>query len=229
MRALVLEHADHEGPGLVGAALESAGLRVERRALHRGAEVPDSPEGWDVLVVMGGAMSVWEREKFPFLPAEARLLAESARSGRATLGVCLGAQLLALGSGAEVRRGPAPEVGLAPIFLTDEGRADPLLAPLDGEDVLHWHQDTFELPRGALHLARSERYANQAFRLGPRAYGVQFHIELDLAARRLWAESGADELRAAGVAPASLFAPDSAPLDERARAFARAFLLLATG
>jgi GMP synthase-like glutamine amidotransferase len=229
MRALILTHAEHEGPGLVGAALAAAGARVDERALGAGAALPDSPAGYQAVIAMGGAMAAWDDANFPFLDGEARLLAAAARGGAAVLGVCLGAQLLARGLGARLWRGPAPEIGVAPIFATDEGRADPLLAPLDGCAVLHWHEDSFDLPPGAVRLASSPGYANQAYRVGARAYGVQFHIECDTAMRRQWAELGADELRARGADAPSLWAPATAPLDERGRAFARAFLALASG
>jgi GMP synthase (glutamine-hydrolysing) len=244
MRVLVLQHAEHEGPGLVGDELSLRGASLDVRRTDRGDAVPDSPRGFDLLLAMGGAMSAWEDAAHPLLAAEARLLGEAARAGVATVGICLGAQLLARGLGARVHRGPRLELGLAPIALTGEGRADPLFAPLDGRAVLHWHEDTFELPAGAARLASTADYPNQAFRLGARVYGVQFHIELDRAARRLWAELGADELRAAGADPRSITGDRDGDgdghgdrdghgdghgdgkgdevLDERGRAFARA-------
>ncbi|HZS41544.1 MAG TPA: type 1 glutamine amidotransferase [Polyangia bacterium] len=220
MRVLVLQHAEHEGPALVGEALRARGAALEIRRTDRGEAVPASARGWDLVVAMGGAMAAWDDAAHPFLAGEARLLGEAARAGVAVLGVCLGAQLLARGLGARVYRGPRLELGLAPIALTAEGRADALLAPLDGRDVVHWHHDTFDLPAGAVRLASTADYPNQAFRFGARAYGVQFHIELDRAARRAWAEPGAAELCAAGVAPADLDGDEA--LDERGRAFARA-------
>ena len=169
---------------------------------------------------MGGPQDAWGDEAHPYLAGEARLLADATRAGRPTLGVCLGAQLLARGLGARVYRGPRPELGIAPIMLTDAGRSDVLLAPFDGAAVLHWHSDTFDLPAGAVRLAESPAYANQAFRVGPRAWGVQFHVECSAAMRRDWAERGADELQAVGVEPSSLWALETEALDPRGRAFA---------
>jgi GMP synthase (glutamine-hydrolysing) len=145
----------------------------------------------------------------------------------ATLGVCLGAQLLARGLGARVYRGPATEMGLAPIALTDGGPADMLLTPFDGRAVLHWHNDTFDLPAGATRLASTAITPNQAFRFGARAWGVQFHVECDRAMRREWAQVGAAELLAAGVDPASLEG-DDAQMDARGLAFARTIVGLAS-
>src|SRR5438094_502707 len=204
MRALVIEHAEHEDAGLLGEALLARRAEIDRRRVWRGEPVPSQIDGYDLLIVMGGAMAAWDDAGHPTMAGEAALLARAARAGLPTLGVCLGAQLLARGLGARVYAGPAPELGIAPIALTDEGRSDPLLASFDGADVLHWHGDTFELPDGAVRLASTARYANQAYRVGARAYGVQFHVECGQAMRRRWAELGAAELRAAGVDPPSL-------------------------
>jgi GMP synthase (glutamine-hydrolysing) len=229
MRALILEHAEHESGGLVVAGLARAGVGCDVARSWRGEAAPDDA-GYALLVVLGGAMSAWEDAAHPWLAREAALLAARARADRPTLAICLGAQLLARGLGAANWRGPTNELGLLPIALSAAGRADPLLAPLDGQPVLHWHQDSFALPAGAVLLASSNAYAHQAFRIGAHVYGVQFHIECDRAMRRDWARRGADELRAAGVDPATL-AGDAAdladlidPIDRRGRDFARALL-----
>jgi len=227
MRAIVFEHAAHEGSGLLGDALAQRGATVERRALYRGEPLPTTLQGFDLVISMGGPQDAWDDERHPYLGAEAELLAGSARGGRLTLGVCLGAQLLARGLGARVFRGARPELGIGEIALTDEGRADVLLGPFDRRPVLHWHSDTFELPKGVVRLASSASYANQAFRLGARAWAVQFHVECALAMRQDWAERGAAELRAAGVEPASLTAPSTSGMDERGAAFAGRLLDLA--
>jgi GMP synthase-like glutamine amidotransferase len=201
MRALVVEHAKHEGAGLVGAALAAGGMTLDvRRAWARDA-LPSSPDGYDLVLVLGGPMAAWDDAHHPQLAAEAALLAASARAARPTVGICLGAQILARGLGARVHRGPAPEIGIMPIALTDAGRAEPLLAGLDGAPVFQWHSDTFELPRDAVLLASSARYRHQAFRVGARCFGVQFHPECDRAMRLDWAHRGADELRDAARRP----------------------------
>jgi GMP synthase (glutamine-hydrolysing) len=228
VRALVLEHAEGEGAGLVGAALAAGGLALEVVPLWRGAALPADAACADVawVVALGGPMSAWDDGAHPQLAAEASLLAARARAGRPTLGICLGAQLLARGLGAEVRRGPTLELGLLPIALTEAGRADPLLAPFDGQPVLHWHHDTFALPAGAVRLASTAAYENQAFRLGTApVWGLQFHPECDRAMRMQWAASAAAELRAAGLEalPAAALAGDEA-LDARGLALGRALL-----
>ena len=221
MRALAVEHAEHEGAGLVGETLAAGGVRVDVVRTWLGESLPSADgRGYDLVVVFGGPMSANE----PALDGEAALLAASARAGRPTVGICLGAQLLARGLGATVRRGPAPEIGIFPITLTDAGRDEPVVAALDGAGVFQWHYDTFELPPGAVLLASSARYPHQAFRVGARAFGVQFHPECSRAMRVDWATRGADEVRAAGVDPAALAGDDA--LDARGRAFGRALLQL---
>ncbi len=219
MRALVVEHAEHEGAGLVGAALVGGGVRLDVRRFWARDPLP-APDGYDLVLVLGGPMSANDAR----LAGEVALLAASARSGRATVGICLGAQLLARALGATVARGPAPEIGIYPLTLTDAGRREPLLDGLDGAAMFHWHADTFAVPAGAELLASSARYAHQAFRAGARTFGVQFHPECDRAMRLDWAARGGDELAAAGVDPAALAGDDG--VDARGRAFARALLHL---
>ena len=221
MRALAVEHAEHEGGGLITETLAAGGVHVEVVRTWAGERLPtEDGRGYDLVAVFGGPMSANEAA----LDGAAQLLAASARAGRPTIGICLGAQLLARGLGARVRRGPAPELGLFRLALTEAGRREPLVAALDGTDVFQWHYDTFELPAGAVLLASSARYPHQAFRFGARAFGVQFHPECSRAMRLDWAERGADEVRAAGADPAALAGDDA--LDARGRAFARALLQL---
>lgn len=224
MRVLVLQHAADEGAGLVGAALAEGGAVLDVRGAWRGDALPATTAGYDLVLALGGPMSAWEDAAHPWLAREAALLAEAAREGRPTLGICLGAQLLARGLGARVERGARPELGLLPIALTEAGRADALAGALDGAPVLQWHFDTFALPDGAVRLASSAAYENQAFRAGAAAWGVQFHPECDLSMRADWARRDADLLRRHGVDPAALSAPATAAVDARGHAFARALV-----
>jgi GMP synthase-like glutamine amidotransferase/SAM-dependent methyltransferase len=177
-RALVVQHLDVEGPYGIGAALAAAGVELHTCLLGRD-QLPADLTDFDGLVVMGGPMAAYDDADFPSRHAELGLLAEAVASEVPTLGICLGAQLLAAAAGGQAVPGPAgPEIGWAPIHV-DAG-TDPLLAGIGPiVDVLHWHGDTIVLPPGATRLAASERYPNQAFRVGRTAWGLQFHLEVD--------------------------------------------------
>ena len=182
-RALIVQHIEPEGPWLIADALARAGVAVDLVRAHRGEAVPTDLGAHRGLVVMGGPMSASSDRDFPSREAELALLRDAVARGVPTLGVCLGAQLLAVAAGGAIHRGPVPEIGWGPVALEAGAEGDPLLAGIAGPlHVLHWHGETFDLPAGAIHLARSDVYANQAFRVGPAAWGLQFHIEVDVAA-----------------------------------------------
>jgi GMP synthase (glutamine-hydrolysing) len=222
LRVLVLQHIACEPPGVFEDVLHERGIELRRVELDEGEALPDWRE-FDAIVAMGGPMSVNDEAALPWLSEEKRAIGESVRAGKPFWGVCLGVQLLAASLGARVYPGPEPEVGLLPVELTHEGRVDPVFAGLEsGLVTLQWHGDTFDLPEGAVRLASSPAYANQAFRFG-HAYGVQFHLEVSADMAREWAdvpeyvaslertlgaagapaflaaiEEGAEEMRAAG-------------------------------
>ena len=162
------------------------GASLERIELDEGDELP-SRRDFDAVIAMGGPMSVNDDAELPWLANEKRFVGQVVRAGTPFWGVCLGVQLLAASLGARVYPGPEPEVGLLPVELTAEGRDDAVFADLaDGLVTLQWHGDTFDLPDGAVRLAGSPAYPNQAFRWGA-AYGVQFHLEVTPAMAREWA------------------------------------------
>lgn len=187
----VLQHVPYEGPGAVAAALADAGIVVSTVRLDLGERLPD-PDTVAGLVIMGGPMGVHDRDEHPWLAPECRLLADAVARGLPVLGICLGAQQLAAALGAEVTTGPVAEVGPGEVELTPGGRLDPVLGPeyhgLSGTSVpcVHWHRDTFSLPDGAVHLAATRAFPNQAFRVGTRAYGLQFHVEVDAPLAAAW-------------------------------------------
>jgi GMP synthase-like glutamine amidotransferase len=180
------QHAPHEGPGLIAPALADAGVAIDTVRLDLGDELPAVEEVGGV-VVMGGTMGVHDEAEFPWLVTERRWIADAVADGLPVLGVCLGAQQLAAALGAPVTGGPAPEIGTGEVALSAEGSADPVLGP-DGPRLpaVHWHGDTFGIPDGAVRLASSDRYENQAFRYGHAVYGLQFHVEIDAALAALW-------------------------------------------
>lgn len=207
---LVLQHIACEPPGVFEDVLRERAATLHRVELDEGDTLPDW-RSYDAIVAMGGPMSVNDDEELPWLADEKRLIAQAVRAGKPYWGVCLGVQLLASALGAPVYRGHAPEVGLLPVELTHEGRADPVLGALrSGLVTLQWHGDTFDLPEGAVRLARSSAYENQAFRFD-RAYGLQFHLEVSGEMAREWAEVPAyvealEETLGAEGAPAFLAA-----------------------
>ena len=178
MRVLVLQHIACEHPGVFSEVMRERGVEQVAVQLDRERALPDWRE-FDAVLAMGGPMGAGDDADHPWLVAERRLVREAVVGGRAFLGVCLGVQLLAAALGARVYAAESPEVGLLDVELTAEGRADPLFAGLDDQIAsLQWHGDTFDLPAGAVRLARSAELPNQAFRAGKRAYGVQFHLEV---------------------------------------------------
>jgi GMP synthase (glutamine-hydrolysing) len=184
---LVIQHTPTEGPGLLANAFAAAGrhARVVRLDLEDLLPAPLETSG---VVVMGGPMGVHDTVDYPWLKSETRWLATCVAAGLPVLGVCLGAQLLAGALGATVTTGDEPEIGVGRVALSADGRADPVLGPEgDGLAVVHWHGDTFTIPPGAVHLASSDRYPNQAFRHGDRVYGLQFHLEVDDEVAAGWA------------------------------------------
>lgn len=188
MDVLVLQHIACEPPGAYEDVLRERGAALHRVELDDGDPLPDWRD-FDAIVAMGGPMSAGDDAELPWLAAEKRAIADAVRAGRPFFGACLGVQLLAAALGARVYGGPAPEVGLLPVRLTEAARADPVFAGLPEELLtLQWHGDTFDLPEGATLLASSPAYPNQAFRVGERAYGVQFHMEVSPAMAREWAE-----------------------------------------
>lgn len=214
-RCLVVQHLEPEGPYELYRALVSAGVAVEVRKVFAGAPLPTGLEGFDGLVVMGGPMAAHRDTGFPTRRAEIDLLVEALESETPVLGVCLGAQLLALAAGGNVYEGESgPEIGWGPIALTEAAACDPLLAGIPHElDVLHWHGDTFELPPESVHLASSARYRAQAFRCGARAWGLQFHLEVDPGAVRAFVGAFSDYARKAGVSPESILSDSPAALE----------------
>lgn len=173
------QHVAHEGPGRVAALTASRGIGLD---IYRVDTAPSLVRLSDAeaLVVMGGPMGVYETDEYPWLADECARIREFVEAGRFVLGICLGAQLLAQAMGGTVLRGPVAEVGFGSVALTGDAKDDPVFRRSDSPlPVFHWHQDTFTLPLGAVLLASSEQYPNQAFRVGQRAYGLQFHVELD--------------------------------------------------
>ncbi|MDO9406899.1 type 1 glutamine amidotransferase [Patulibacter sp.] len=174
----IVHHVPYDGSGGIGGAVRRSGTPAVHLRPYLGDDLPAVAD-LTGLVVLGGP-SESAGDDVPYLRAERALLASAAHAGLPVLGVCFGAQLLAVALGGAVRRAPQPEVGIGEVELTAEGLDDPLLGPVGPRiPALHWHGDEIVRPPGSVGLATSAGCPEQAFRWGTRAWGLQFHAELD--------------------------------------------------
>jgi GMP synthase-like glutamine amidotransferase len=176
MHAHELQHVPFEDLGSIGPWLIQAGYKISHTRFFESTVLPDADDV-DLLVVMGGPMSANDEAMLPWLVEEKRFIRSAILAGKPVLGVCLGAQLIASAMGARVYPNNEKEIGWFPVELepSSDGSAfrfPPLL------EVFHWHGETFDLPPGAIRLARSEACENQAFQLGQNVIGIQFHLEM---------------------------------------------------
>ena len=197
MRVLILKNTPIEGPGTIEDYLGKQEVPFDTVELLKGGDV--SGRDYTHVVMMGGPMAVYEMNIYPHLEKGARLLEGFLKKGASALGVCLGAQILAHVLGAKVYAGSGKEIGWYDVDVTPEGKADRVFGNLsvDGQAkarVFQWHGDTFDLPAGAVRLASSVLYQNQAFRWGERknVYALQFHIEVTPAIIAGWFEGEKD-------------------------------------
>lgn len=229
MRVAIVENTRITHHGQVGVALHEAAARIDLYKPFAGQPLPDGPDGFDALVVFGGEQSALDDATRPYLPRLAALMRQASQAGRAVLGICLGAQVLARGFGAENRLGAASEFGWCDVRLTDAGRADPVLGGLGADfPIFQWHADTFTLPEGAVHLAASDGATAQAFRIGRATWGTQFHFEASRAVVADWARTFPEAVarQDAGFAAAlpRLAATRGAQADAAGLAIAQAFV-----
>jgi GMP synthase-like glutamine amidotransferase len=176
MRVQILQHAAFEGPGRIETALTARRARLAWTRLFEGDTLPPLDD-LDLIVAMGGPMSVNDEDALAWLRPEKQFIRDAAARSIPMLGVCLGAQLIANALGAEVARGQR-EIGWFRIEATPSEDATPPFAFSGSRTVFHWHGETFALPPGAVRLARSAACANQAFALPGRIIGLQFHLEM---------------------------------------------------
>ncbi|TYP88462.1 type 1 glutamine amidotransferase [Blastococcus xanthinilyticus] len=192
-RLLVVVPSETDPPARLGEWLRAAGLELDERHLGTGDPLPESLQGVDGLLVLGGPQSSMDDEATsPELVGVRALLRQAVEADLPTLAICLGAQLLAQVGGGSTRVGvDGPEVGATLVAKRDAADADPVFGPLPlSPDVIQWHHDEIDrLPRGATLLASNPHYPNQAFRLGAHVYALQFHIETTPEMVRAWAAS----------------------------------------
>lgn len=219
MRVHWLQHVPYEGLGSIAAWLEKQGATVTCTRLFAG-EMPPPVGAFDWLIAMGGPMSANDEAAHPWLAREKAFLREAMAAGRVVIGICLGAQLLAAALGAPVYANPEPEIGWFPVQGEATPPPDDPLTPLPPVTlVFHWHGDTFDLPLGARLIATSLACRHQAFRLGPRVLGLQFHPEMT-------PEGAAALLQHSGPLPTGEFVQSAAELLADPARFAAANALM---
>jgi GMP synthase-like glutamine amidotransferase len=195
MSVLIIKHIDIEGPGLIEYCLKQEKIPYQTLNLTPSVHLPNL-EKITHIVLLGGPMSVYEEDRFPFLREEDLFIKEAIQRGKAMLGICLGAQLIAKALGAKVSKAPAKEIGWYDVSLTEIGSQDPLFSNLPKTfSVFQWHEDTFEIPKGGKLMATSSPVPHQAFRYGEKVYGLQFHLEVTDEMISEWMETYEEELK----------------------------------
>ncbi len=177
MKIHCLLHVDFETPGYIIEWAEWNDFEVTYTHIYNNEVIP-ALDDFDMLIVMGGPMGVYEYEKYSWLNEEQKLIKNAIDSGKFVLGICLGSQLIAASLGAKVYPSGKQEIGWFKNELTEEGNNR--WGSFDPENrwvVLHWHGDTFDLPTGAKLLASSEATKHQAFAIGDKVLALQFHLE----------------------------------------------------
>jgi len=197
--AVAIRHVPFEDLGAFRTPIEAAGYKIHYWDIGEQDLWTLEPVKTDLLIVLGGPIGAFEDGAYPFVAEEIDILEQRLAAGRPTMGICLGAQLIARAAGARVHPGKAKEIGFAPVELTEAGR-NACLAPFADEPMtLHWHGDTFDLPAGAERLASTDTCENQAFSMGPNVIGFQFHPEASTRGFEKWLIGHAHELGAAGI------------------------------
>jgi len=190
----IIKNAKDEEPGTIEDFLIENSFPYRIFESHKGG-FPTNIEEYNSLIIMGGPMGVYEMEKYPFLKIEAGIIEKAINKNIKVLGICLGAQMIAHVLGAKVYKGNVEEIGWHEIEITEDGLKDNLIISLSKDlsgnicrkfNVFHWHGDTFDLPSGTIHLAKSYLYENQAFKFKNNVYAFQFHIEINKKLLYMW-------------------------------------------
>ncbi len=177
MRIHFIQHVPFEGPAAIKDWAAARGHALSRTALYENEPLP-AMDDFDWLIVMGGPMGVYDESVYSWLASEKRFIGEAVAAGKTVLGICLGAQLLAVALGGAVRRNAHKEIGWFPVRLVPAAEGIPAFARLPRSfTAFHWHGDTFGIPPGAVRTAESDACAAQAFAYNERVIGLQFHLE----------------------------------------------------
>jgi len=186
---LVIQNTRIEGIGTLGELLKADGFGI-KTILAKNEKIPEAKQ--DAIIILGAPESA--NDDLPYLKHEMELIQDSVKKGIPVLGICPGSQLIAKAFGARVHRGPKKEIGFyEDVEFDNMTRSNLFNGIKDPSLVFHWHGDTFDLPEGAIRLAHSKDYQNQAIKIGS-AVGVQFHLEVDEPTIKLWLEKSNEEL-----------------------------------
>lgn len=178
LRILAIEHHDTPSLGVIGETLEDRQVDIQVLWGEDGDPMPKRAEGFDGMLILGGAMNALDDEHCPYFPDLLSLIRQFHRCDKPILGICLGAQLIARAFGGHAHLDGPFEFGFHPIDLTAAGKNDPILGHMpQGLHLFEWHTDHYDLPTSATHLAAGRDYHNQAYRIGLFTYATQFHLE----------------------------------------------------
>jgi GMP synthase (glutamine-hydrolysing) len=189
-KVLVFQHVAHKILGTLNPTLKGSGLNMRYVNFERTPDDKPSVQKYNGLIILGGHMGVYEADKYKHIKVEMQLIEEALKKEIPILGICLGAQLLAHVLGAEVKKNHEKEIGWCNVDLTEDGLKDPLLSHFKPrEKIFQLHGDTFDIPKSAVHLAKSDVCNGQAFRYGDKVYGLQFHLEVDQPMIQRWLDN----------------------------------------
>ncbi|MEK6590981.1 MAG: type 1 glutamine amidotransferase [Nitrospinota bacterium] len=227
-KVLMLKHINVEGGGTIEDYLLSNGWEIDRRELQDGGEIPLKLP-YDAILILGGPMNVYEEDRYPFLRDEDRLIKDAIKKEIPTLGICLGAQLIAKAAGAKVTKNKIKEIGWYKVNLTEAGKKDPVFKGIgENFDVFQWHGDTFGIPEQGTLLTTAELCTNQALKVGKNIYGLQFHMEVTEDMIYKWIDTYDEELNSLkGVIDVEKIRKDTkakfTPYKDRALTFCKNF------
>ena len=186
-KVIVFQHVAHKILGTLNPNLRQSGLRIRYVNFDRNPEECPDINKYHGLIVLGGHMGVYESDKYDHIKTECKLIEEALKKEIPILGICLGSQLLAHVLGAQVKKHSHREVGWCDVNFLDTAKQDPLFSEFKNtEKLFQLHGDTFDIPKSAVHLAQSDTCFSQAFRYGEKAYGIQFHLEVDVPMIERW-------------------------------------------
>jgi GMP synthase (glutamine-hydrolysing) len=199
-KILICQHVAHEILGTLNPLIKQGGFRMKYVNFERTPDEKPSLEGYSGMIILGGPQNMDETDKNPHLFTEINLVKDAIKRDIPVLGICLGAQIIAVALGAKVGPNPVTEIGWYDLDLTEEGKKDSLFHCFaDKEKVFQWHGYTFDIPKGATHLAKGDYCENQAFRYGKNIYALQFHMEVDEPMIERWLGIHERKQKAAGA------------------------------